>query len=71
MPVRAPSRRRETVYVSMAAQPSACWACAIAGQPSISDCRPTLPSGRHGAGAVEYTPTEYLLMMPPLAPTNP
>ena len=52
------------------AQPSACAACPGAGQASISAWSAALLSGAHGAGVVEYTPTEYLLMTPPLAPTK-
>ncbi len=55
----------------MVAHPSACLACGGAGQASISACRSALRSAVHAAGFVEYTPAEYLLMMPPLAPTNP
>ena len=55
----------------MVAGPSACRACSGAGQPSISACSSALRSGVQAAGVVEYTPAEYLLMMPPLAPTRP
>ena len=59
------------VYVSMTAQPSAWTACAGAAQASISACRSALRSAVHAVGVVEYTPAEYLLMIPPFAPTNP
>jgi len=71
MPVRAPSRPCLTVYVSTVAGPSAWQACSGAAQPSIPACSSRLASGVQAAGVVEYTPTEYLLMMPPLAPTRP
>jgi hypothetical protein len=42
-----------------------------AAQLSISACSSALRAGAQAAGVVEYTPEEYLLMTPPLAPTNP
>ena len=51
--------------------PSATRACSGTAQPSISACSSALRSGAQRPGTVEYTPAEYLLMMPPLAPTSP
>jgi hypothetical protein len=71
MPMREPFRSCLTVYVSIVPHPSARLASSGAAQSSISACSPALRSAVHGAGAVLYTPAEYLLMMPPFAPTNP
>ena len=59
------------VNVSMTAQPVRLQRLPGGAQPSTSACSSALRSGAQGAGLVEYTPAEYLLMKPPFAPTSP
>src|SRR5690625_7280448 len=54
----------------MVAGPSAVSVTGTVGAASRLSCTDRLASGRQPVGVVAYTPTEYLLIMPPFAPTN-
>ena len=60
-----------TEYVSMVPAPLAFRVTGTFGSAAMSCCNSLLRSAAHSPGSVEYTPTEYLLITPPLAPTRP